>query len=368
MGIKEFAVSRKQNIQDKESFFQVGRDLLEKVHKVEVVNREDVLLSWKEVENRLESKRLQKMRIRYLFSAVAASVAILLAVGIRLWQSGSEESSLSLNLLEQDIPVLPADEVILFASNDRVQLKDESSVKYGKDGRPELDDQVVKRFTEHKNEEETDEINQIVVPEGRKADITFSDGTKMYVNAGSRVIYPALFKEDKREIVVEGEVYLDVKKDPSRPFIVKTKDFEVKVLGTQFNICAYKEDAVSSVVLVEGKVEVETMDKKKSVLVPNQLISIDDRGSNINEVDVFEYICWKDNIMLLNGRTIGDVFERLSRHYGRRIVCDSLVRNIPVSGKLDLREKLEDVVNILCQSLYLAYSLDENKNIVVSKK
>ena len=224
--------------------------MLKKVHKVESIDSEDVLLSWKEVEDRLESKCSQRLRIRYVFSAVAASIAILLVAGIGLWQSGRDESSLSLNLLEQNDPVLSADEVILFASNDRIQLKDESSVKYGKDGQPELDDLAVKKVTEHKKEEVVNDINQIVVPKGRKADIIFSDGTKMYVNASSRVIYPALFKNDRREIVVEGEVYLDVKKDPSRPFIVKTKDFEVKVLGTQFNICAYKEDAATSVVLV----------------------------------------------------------------------------------------------------------------------
>ncbi len=187
-------MNRKQNIQDKDSFFQAGRNLLEKVHKAEFVDSEDVLLSWKEVENRLESKRSKRLQIRYAFSAVAASAVILLAVGIGWWQSGREEPTLSLSLLDQDVPVLPVDEVILFASNDRMQLKDESSVKYGKDGEPELDGQVVKKFTEHKKEEGANEINQIVVPKGRKADITFSDGTKIYVNAGSRVIYPFLFK------------------------------------------------------------------------------------------------------------------------------------------------------------------------------
>lgn len=361
-------MSKERNIQDKDSFFQAGMDLLERVHEAEAVDMEEVLSSWKEVEKQFESKRSHRLRIRYIFSAVAASVAILLAVGGGLWQSGKSESSVSLSLLEQDVPVLSADEVILFASNDRLQLKDASSVKYGKDGQPELDEQVVKKITEEKKEKGTNGINQIVVPKGRKADITFSDGTKMYVNAGSRVIYPALFDDDRREIVVEGEVYLDVKKDLARPFIVKTKDFEVKVLGTQFNVCAYKEDAAASVVLVEGKVEVETEDKKKSVLNPNQLISIDDEGMRVRDVNVFEYICWKDNIMLLDERKVGDIVERLSRHYGRRIVCDGLTENIPVSGKLDLREKPEDVVNILCQSLYLTYSVDENGNIIISKK
>ena len=142
----------------------------------------------------------------------------------------------------------------------------------------------------------------------------------------------------------------------------------MKVLGTQFNICAYKEDAAASVVLVEGKVEVETTDREKTVLKPNQLVSIQEKGLDIKEVDVFGYICWKDNMMLLNNRIAGEVFDRLSRHYGCRILYDDNIKDIPISGKLDLREKPEDVVNILCQSLYLVYKVDENKNIIISKK
>ena len=98
--------------------------------------------------------------------------------------------------------------------------------------------------------------------------------------------YPAVFKKDKREILVEGEVFLEVEKDPSRPFIVKTNRFEVKVLGTQFNVCAYKEDAFTSVVLVNGSVEVNSGKNNRSVLSPNQMIKVNDKGTDIKEVDV----------------------------------------------------------------------------------
>ena len=362
-------VRKKTNIQ-KESFFQAGQELLQKVRKSETVCDADVRASWKRLEARLDRERTRKLRIRYGWSALAASVALLLAVGVGFWVTERDDSAVSLSLLDKEVPALNENEVVLIAQNDRMQLKDESSVVYGEDGQADLKEQVVKKVSEPetKKKEET-KINQIVVPKGRKVDITFSDGTKMYVNAGSRVIYPALFAKDKREIVVEGEVYLDVRKDPSRPFIVKTKEFEVKVLGTQFNVCAYEEDAESSVVLVEGKVEVQTeTGNGKTTLAPNQLIAVSEGGTSVKEVDVFEYICWKDNMMLLNNRTVGEVAERLSRHYGRSIVCEADVENIPISGKLDLREETEDVVNILCQSLYLAYHIDENNRIVLTKK
>ena len=91
-----------------------------------------------------------------------------------------------------------------------------------------------------------------------RSSLTFSDGTKIWVNSGSKVIYPVSFEKKKREIYVEGEVYLDVTHDTSWPFVVRTQQVDVKVLGTSFNVSAYKDDSNMQVTLVEGKVEVNT--------------------------------------------------------------------------------------------------------------
>lgn len=275
---------------------------------------------------------------------------------------------MSLALLENNTSSLSGNEIVLIESKEKLQLKDESSITYDAEGKSNVEEHVVKKETAEDRKEKKEEINQIIVPKGRRADITFSDGTRMYVNAGTRVFYPAVFKKDKREIVVEGEVYLDVAKDPSRPFIVKANGFDVKVLGTQFNVCAYKEDASASVVLVDGRVEVSSgKNNKSSMLSPNQMIEINDKGTDIKEVDVFEYICWKDNMMMLNDRKVGETLDRLSRYYGRNIWYNEEIGDIPISGKLDLRENMEDVINILCQSLFLQYQTDEKNNIIISK-
>lgn len=358
--------SRKDNI-NKQLFEQAGQDLLRKVREAEKPDLQEALASWQEMEPRLEEKHTAfRLYPRYIV-AVAASVAILLSVGLYFWMNMEKEDSLSLALLEETPSSLSGDEIVLIENADKMQLKDESSIKYNVDGKSNAEEHVVKKEAVEEKPEAKEEINQIIVPKGRRADITFSDGTKMYVNAGTRVFYPAVFKKDKREIIVEGEVYLDVKKDPSRPFIVKTNGFDVKVLGTQFNVCAYKEEATASVVLVEGRVEVNSGKQAASVLAPNQRIEINDTGSDISEVDVFEYICWKDNMMLLNGQKAGETLDRLSRYYGRSISYDEEIRLIPISGKLDLREDMEDVINIICQSLFLHYKIDENNNVIISK-
>lgn len=360
-------MDKKQNIANKKNFEQAGNDLLRKVKEAEPDNLQDAWASWEKIESRLNRSRTTfSLRTRYML-AIAASIALLISTVIYIGLDREEDSVLSLALLNENPSSLSGDEIVLIESKEKMQLKDESSIQYDENGKSNVEEHVVKKESAKEEKREKKEINQIIVPKGRKADITFSDGTRMYVNAGTRVFYPAVFEKEKREIVVEGEVYLDVKKDPSRPFIVKTNGFDVKVLGTQFNVCAYKEDASASVVLVNGKVEVNTAKKEKSVLAPNQRIEIDGTGTNVKEVDVFEYICWKDNMMMLNDRRVGETLDRLSRYYGRTILYNEEVRDIPISGKLDLRENMEDVILIVCQSVYLHYRVDAENNIVVSK-
>lgn len=360
-------MNKKQNILDKKSFEQAGKDLIRKVHDAQPDNLQKALASWEEIEARVSRPRTSfRLRSYYIWS-VAASIAILLSVGIYWGMDAEKEPSMSLALLEKNISSLSGDEIVLIESDDKMQLKDEPSIKYDVDGKSNAEEHIVKKEVTEGNKEKKEEINQIIVPKGRRADITFSDGTKMYVNAGTRVFYPAVFKKDKREILVEGEVYLEVKKDPSRPFVVKTNGFDVKVLGTQFNVCAYKEDAFASVVLVNGSVEVNSGKNNKSILSPNQMIEINDKGTDIKEVDVFEYICWKDNMMMLSDRKVGETLDRLSRYYGRTIWYNEAIGDIPISGKLDLRENMEDVINIICQSLFLQYKTDANNNIIISK-
>ncbi|WP_293709901.1 FecR domain-containing protein [uncultured Parabacteroides sp.] len=360
-------MDKKQNISDKQSFEQAGRDLLQKVREAEKKELREALNSWQEIELHLEKTHSStRFYIRRILS-VAASLAVLLSIGIYYWMETEENSSMSLALLDTANSSLSGDEIVLIENKDKMQLKDESSIRYDAQGKSNVEEHVVKKETAVEREEKKEEVNQIIVPKGRRANITFSDGTKMFVNAGTRVIYPAVFKKDKREILVEGEVYLEVEKDPSRPFIVKTNGFDVKVLGTEFNVCAYKEDVSAFVVLVNGSVEVRMGRNEKSQLSPNQRIEINEKGSNISEVDVFEYICWKDNMMLLNDRKVGETLDRLSRYYGRGIWYNEEIGNIPVSGKLDLRENMEDVISILCQSLFLQYKTDANNNIIISK-
>ena len=92
------------------------------------------------------------------------------------------------------------------------------------------------------------------------------------------------------------------------------------------------------------------------------MIELGNKGVSIKEVDVFEYICWKDNLMQVNDRKVGDVLNKLARYYGRTIVFDKEIAEIPLSGKLDLRGS-----EIICQSLFLRQETDKENNIIILK-
>ena len=203
--------------------------------------------------------------------------------------------------------------------------------------------------------------NQIIVPKGKRTHIYFADGTHIYVNSGTKVTYPAVFSKEKREIYVDGEVYLEVKRDVNRPFYVKAEGMSVQVLGTSFGVCAYKEDKESSVVLVSGKVEVETNAKQKVTLAPDELFSMKNSEISTRKVDASEYVCWTQGLMIFNKEPLDKVFNRLSRYYGQDIrYKGSAGEPYYVSGKLDLRDSLEEVLRLVTGFAPVAFDKTEN--------
>lgn len=203
------------------------------------------------------------------------------------------------------------------------------------------------------DEENETGYNQLIVPSGKRSFITFSDGTRVAVNANTRIVYPSEFSGHKREIYVNGEVYLQVSPDKKHPFVVKTNRMEVEVLGTEFNVSAYDFTKNQSVVLVSGKVEVDTYKYPKKVLKPNDMLTYDgqDDGLRVNTVDVSEYISWVDGYYCFNHEKIEIITEKLSRYYGKRVIPDSGLIGLTCSGKLDLRDDLRDVLEVLSKTI-----------------
>lgn len=160
-------------------------------------------------------------------------------------------------------PDISTDQTLLILSEEKqiaIQGK-ESKLHYNQQGKLNVNSQTISQKADNKKKNEI--YNQLIVPAGKRSSITFSDGTRIWLSASSRVVYPIEFMENKREIYVEGEAFLDVYHDKKRPFIVKTNRMDIQVLGTTFNVCAYEDESTQTVVLVTGKVEVKTNNDRK---------------------------------------------------------------------------------------------------------
>lgn len=202
---------------------------------------------------------------------------------------------------------------------------------------------------------EKDHTNKLVVPFGKRSTLTLADGTKIWLNSGTELEFPSQFNGEKREIHMQGELYLEVAKSNEKPFIVHTPRMNVWVYGTSFNISAYKEDSEQSVVLVEGSVQVNKNDKSLK-LAPNQMAKITGTGMEKATVDVSEYISWKNGVLIFRKAPISDILQKVGRFYNIDFEYPpGRMNEMTYSGKLFLSNSLDSVmtsVSILTSTTY----------------
>lgn len=205
---------------------------------------------------------------------------------------------------------------------------------------------------------------QLIVPHERQSSVRLDDGSVVWVNAGSRVSFPEKFGTSSRDVTVDGEVYLSVTKDPSRPFTVNVGDLKVRVLGTEFGITAYSGEKRRSVVLVSGSVEVCRAGSDPVRLRPNQCMEIEDNWYGVGTVDVMEHVGWKNGWLHANGTRLGDLASKLSRYYSRRIECDPAVANLTCSGKLLFSDDIVVILDVVSKNTGVKYTITENRIIL----
>ena len=289
----------------------------------------------------LENRRLQadtiRLRKRLHRVSVAAAVALLCTAGFFTLRPGAEES-INYDAVSQYCPH-DIEHVQLVIPDRVIPIRNAGSVVYN--GNKVVADGVAYDI---KN---PDEIHQFIVPFGETAGIRLADGSKVTLNSGSKLIYKSGMGGARRQVYVNGEVFLDVFRDESRPFTVKTNRLNVHVLGTEFDVRAYDDEDAQSVILISGSVSVgaDLLDQRYRI-VPDQCFSYNTSNCDISirQVPVENYISWMDGILIFDNANLKDVFKSVIRHYDVEILYDSSLENIRISGKLDIRGSVEDTL------------------------
>ena len=318
-------------------------------------------------QQKIKRDAMRRRRNYFLVASasIAASVLICISTIYFLNQTGEEKQNFQAMVEQMENSAI--DEVTLITSKEQLNLDENAFIKYTKEGKVAVNSQKVEEEKEEGGKvAELEEYDQLLVPAGKRAKIELSDGTLVTVNSQSKVIYPRRFKGETRTIYAQGEVFLEVAHDKKHPFIVEANGFNLRVLGTKFNISNYEGEA-TNIVLVEGSVEVTDKNEKKAQLVPSDLLNI--TNGNIayqKQVDVTGYNSRVDGILMLEGNNLSEITKKLSKYYGISIQCNPEVGKEKVYGKLDIKDNIDEVLKCIQQTLPFVI-VKEGKSIYLNK-
>lgn len=256
---------------------------------------------------------------------------------------------------------------LILASGKHVGIgRIESNIKYSADGKGVL----VNDTTEMKQSVAEGAYNQMIVPHGKRSQIVLSDGTKVWINSGSRLVYVPVFSGKTREVFLEGEAYFEVAKDPKKPFYVRTDAYTIKVYGTKFDVQAYKADNEYNTILMEGKVSLEInhsgLLSKEQFLFPDHKASLSEDKEEIliSEVaNIDNYTAWKDGYLIFKNEAFTELLKRVSHYYNINIEVNTQTQIKHVSGKLDLKDNPERVLDGLAIISKARYVKQDNKYV-----
>lgn len=192
-----------------------------------------------------------------------------------------------------------------------------------------------------------------VNPKGSKLTTFLPDGSKVKLNADSKITYEKPFGENERIVTLEGEAFFDITHDKTRPFIVKSGNIITRVLGTSFNVKAYPDEGLISVAVKSGLVSVENTnlklanDQNRSIVIQPREMATYTESSNRTEVSDFdpaEILAWNEGVLLLNNASIEEFVKVAERWYGVDIVVD---RSEPITKGITGRYKDVTLESIL---------------------
>lgn len=227
-------------------------------------------------------------------------------------------------------------------------------------------------YTVHVNTRVEEKIEPIVeltktTKWGQKLNITLADGTQIRLNSGSTITYPDRFEGAVREVVLEGEAFFDVAKNPNKPFVIKSGEVLTTVLGTSFNINTYADSEQIAVTVATGKVKVASQENEIH-LGPNEQGVFDKKTKTISKkvTDITTFLNWKDGVIHFEDTSLASVAESLERWYGVTFVFENgNLRNCHVTATYS-NELLSAVLESIAYAKKgLHYEFLENNTILI---
>lgn len=206
----------------------------------------------------------------------------------------------------------------------------------------------------------------IEVPAGQRVHLTLSDGTKVWLNANSKFRFPGSFDGKQRTVKLEGEGYFEVAKDKHHPFIVETHKYDVRVLGTTFNVYAYDKSREFEASLYEGSVKVSSRDQEGQsvILTPNQKVKIVNGKFVVQQLNDKSFT-WNDGFYSFHQMRFDKFLQRIGHYYGVKfIVAHPRILQYECTGKFNQQEPVDNILNVVKIDNPFTYTYDRQNGVI----
>jgi len=360
-----------QKIQSKEQINDDETALA--VHIAKISGEQNNLLepNQKDILGNKVTHTIQLYKRRKLIARLSYAAVLILIVGLSVFFQINKETDIRTFAKQStSVPLSGNTRLILSDEKEVLISSDESKIEYEAEGKGIKIDakQDVKQLVE--NDEMV--MNTVVVPYGKRTQITLSDNSRIWLNSGSKLIYPARFATDKREVYLEGEAIFEVSHNPEHPFFVVTSDLEVKVLGTIFNVSSYSDDRTTSTILASGSVELNykgnsLFGRSKEKMVPGTLALYDPKKGTViqTKVNTEQYMSWRDGYFVFEKQPLGAILKKISRYYNVSIqMNDQELAKETFSGPLDLKNSPAQVLGIIAEIINVKVECIDNQIII----
>ncbi len=320
---------------DRVEYWRKRQALEKKLHKKEALRKFDHYIGY----NHVQWKRV----FRY--------VAVLFLPLIGVWwfwlgERGTGEIPESLLVssgkLQAQLKLASGEVVFLDNQDYPLEIPLVGSVKGTSIGK-ELNYQGVK-----KNQEKL-EYNTLDIPRGGMFKVILADSTVVYLNAETRLTYPVAFGKKKREVFLDGEAFFEVKRDTTKPFVVRAGDVKVCVYGTVFNVNVYKDSCVQTT-LIEGKVGIVPPVGQETIIRPNEMAEYNSKEGEvrIETVNTRVFTAWRFGEFMFESESLESIMDQLARWYDVEVFyADEFVKKVNFSGVADRFSNIMDVLEIL---------------------
>lgn len=301
--------------------------------------------------NKNSNKKRKPIKLWLRISAAAAAIFIIVGIGLVL-QKDSQQNK---NVFHNDIPAginsatltLDNGKKIILSDANSGQLASESGILITKSA----DGEVIYSI-KNQTENAANKTNTLSTVNGQTYRLQLPDQSKVWLNAASSIKFPASFAGLKnRKVELTGEAYFEIYKDKEHPFIVKTDQQEVQVLGTHFNVNSYEDKQNTSTTLLEGSVKITNEHKIQQLLKPGETALVNNTANIlVSLADTKSSMAWKNGDFRFNEERIDEIMLKISRWYDIEVTYHGPVSKEKFSGKISRNKNISEVLNMLSYS------------------